>query len=256
MNLWWIFSININSSPILSELAEHMCLVNAIHKLNWVQRILRNYFKRDMKERRDIHTKKKNNETTDKKWCAPDWLSDSLSGNLHAYHHRALTHAKHMEFKQFPFSTRQPAEHINSSDHCSCENAFLILFSILFSLYLYLNVCMCTFARCERVYRILSQYREPKPWIDQQSQQYKPTRRYSNWGKHTTYGLHALHFACVYYLYCVSIVYICMHTGSTAKVYGNRFQNKNKKKTQQHTFTRSLSHSLCILHYTLIVFGV
>lgn len=140
----------------------------------------------------------------------------------------------------------------------SCENAFLILFSISFSLYLYLNVCMCTFARCERVYRILSQYREPKPWIDQQSQQYKPTRRYSSRGKHTTYGLHALHFACVYYLYCVSIVYICMHmhTGSTAKVYGNRFQNKNKKKTQQHTFTRSLSHSLCILHYTLIVFGV
>lgn len=106
------------------------------------------------------------------------------------------------------------------------------------------------------VYRILSQYREPKPWIDQQSQQYKPTRRYSSRGKHTTYGLHALHFACVYYLYCVSIVFICMHTGSTAKVYGNRFQNKNIKKTQQHTFTRSLSHSLCILHYTLIVFGV
>lgn len=90
---------------------------------------------------------KKNNETTDKKWCAPEWLSDSLSGNLHAYHHRALIHAKHMEFKQFPFSTRQPAEHINSSDHCSCENAFLIWFSISFSLYLYLNVCMCTFAR-------------------------------------------------------------------------------------------------------------
>lgn len=158
-----------------------------------------------------------------------------------------------MEFKQFPFSTRQPAEHINSSDHCSCENAFLILFSISFSLYLYLNVCMCTFARCERVYRILSQYREPKPWIDQQSQQYKPTRRYSSRGKHTTYGLHALHFACVYYLYCVSIgihIYVCICTQVAQQRYtATDFKIKIKRK---HNSTHLLGRSLTLYVFYII----
>lgn len=83
MNLWWILSININSSPILSEWAEHMCLVNAIHKLKWVRRILQNYFERDMKKRRDIHKKKTMKQPIKSDALRNDYLILSLAIYMH-----------------------------------------------------------------------------------------------------------------------------------------------------------------------------
>lgn len=192
---------------------------------------------------------KKNNETTDKKWCAPEWLSDSLSGNLHAYHHQH-------SHTQNTWNSNNSRSQRDSQQNISTRQTIVVVRMRFWFCFLYRFHCiyiwMFACVHLHGVYRILSQYREPKPWIDQQSQQYKPTRRYSSRGKHTTYGLHALHFACVYYLYCVSIVYIyvCICTQVAQQRYtATDFKIKIKRK---HNSTHLLGRSLTLYVFYII----